>query len=316
MTDNGITFCDIVGTTVKMQQVFKLISLVARTDTNAVIFGESGTGKELVARAIHSMSRYSDGPFVAVNCGGIPKGLVESEFFGYKKGAFTGAEFEKTGFLGAADRGILFLDEVGEIDLDMQVRLLRVFDGYGYTKLGGTEVEQPDFQIVAATNKNLENLVEQGCMREDFYYRINVMPLTIPPLRERKADIPHLVTYLLDDIKPGMTWEDLTEPVRDQFLDHPWPGNVRELQNALYRYAATGSPGHLSAGPSDKNAFFLPEKIRFHGDFSLRQTLETIEIHIIKKALEQSQGNKSRAAGLLGMDRRSLYRRLELYGLE
>jgi transcriptional regulator with PAS, ATPase and Fis domain len=222
-------FGDIIGKSPAMQTMYGHILDAANSSANVIVLGESGTGKELVARAVHDLSDRSDGRFVTVNCGAIPETLFESLFFGYKKGAFTGALTDKKGYLDAAHRGTLFLDEIGEISLGMQVKLLRAIEGYGYLPVGNHEVRRSDFRIVAATNQNLLALVKAGRMREDFYYRINILPIHLPPLRERKEDIPLLIDYFISRFQsktaiPG-------DPIKTALKQYEHVGTVRELSN-------------------------------------------------------------------------------------
>ena len=223
----------IIGKSPVMQEVYELIMKAASADAGIIIYGESGTGKELVARAIHEMSDRHESAFVPVNCGAIPENLLESEFFGHKKGAFTGAYADKSGTLNVADGGTLFLDEVGELDLNMQVKLLRALDSGSYTPVGGTKPRKADLRIVAATNRNLIEEVGKGSMREDFFYRIHVIPIHLPPLRKRKEDIPLLVDDFLQTFDRSRRLSGLPGKVMDALYSYDWPGNVRELQNAL-----------------------------------------------------------------------------------
>ena len=227
-------FCDIIGKSQVMQEVYEFILQAAATQANVIIYGESGTGKELVAKAIHETSDRSRKGFVTVHCGAIPETLMESEFFGYKKGAFTGANMDKRGYLDEADGGTLFLDEVGEIGLNMQVKLLRAISGDGYTPVGSNTIKNTDVRIIAATNRNLRDLVKRGVMREDFFYRIHILPIYLPPLRERKDDLPLLIDYFLQ--LHDKNHPPLPGNIVEALLNYDWPGNIRELQNVLHRY--------------------------------------------------------------------------------
>ncbi|MBW2739331.1 MAG: sigma-54-dependent Fis family transcriptional regulator [Deltaproteobacteria bacterium] len=229
-------FGDIIGKSRPMQEIYELILKAANSDANVVVYGESGAGKEMVARAIHDMSNRRDKDFVAVNCGAIPETLLESEFFGYKKGAFTGANMDKHGYLDLAGEGTLFLDEVSELDLNLQVKLLRVIDGGGYTPVGSNKTKYSDFRIIAATNNNLLEQVNKNLMREDFFYRLHVIPITVPPLRERKEDIPLLVEHFLKLYCDSKEKQSLPGKIFEALHNHNWPGNVRELENVLKRY--------------------------------------------------------------------------------
>ena len=235
---------DIVGNSPQITVVFDLIARAAAVDDNVVVYGESGTGKELVARAIHDGSARYRRPFVAVNCGAIPESLFESELFGYKKGAFTGATADKKGYLDQADGGTLFLDELGEISLMGQVKLLRAIEHGGFTPVGGSQIHRPNVRIIAATNRNLLERVNEGAMRRDFYYRIHVIPIHLPPLRERKSDIPLLVEHFLKAYPSNKRFEYMDSEMLHAFMLYDWPGNVRELQNVLYQYLSLGT-AHL-----------------------------------------------------------------------
>ncbi len=310
-------FGDIIGKSPAMQEVYELILKASATNANVIVYGESGTGKELVAHAIHRLSDRKDGRFIPVNCGAIPENLLESEFFGYRKGAFTGAASDKDGFLDRADGGTLFLDELGEIGPNLQVKLLRVLEGGGYTPIGGHAVKKPDVRIIAATNRDLQAQVNRGIMREDFFYRIHIIPIQLPPLRERKDDIPLLIEQFMkqdggENNQPVITGEMLEAMVR-----HNWPGNVRELQNVLQRYrslnrfdllkSATGRPpaaASLSAADPIDTA-----------DESFHSAMARCEKHLLLKVLENNQWQREVAARALGLPLRTFYRKLKRYGL-
>ena len=219
-----------------MQRVYGLIVDAAAADANVILYGESGTGKELVAHAIHELSSRRWGSFVPVNCGAIPETLMESEFFGHRKGAFTGAVIDKHGFLDLANGGTLFLDELGEIGQGMQVKLLRAIDGGGFTPIGGAQLRTPELRIIAATNRDVAEQVREGLIREDFFYRIHVIPIHLPPLRERKEDIPLIVEHFVEKLGKGKGLPPLTPQIMEALKSHDWSGNVRELQNTVYRY--------------------------------------------------------------------------------
>ncbi|MFP4310153.1 MAG: sigma 54-interacting transcriptional regulator, partial [Desulfococcaceae bacterium] len=236
---DGFGFGNIVGRSPAMQPVYDRILKAASSDDPAVVYGESGTGKELVARAIHAMSGRNTGAFVPVNCGAIPENLLESEFFGHKKGAFTGADADRPGLMDRADGGTLFLDEIGDIPLSLQVKLLRALEGGGFTPVGGTEVRNPNVRIVAATNRNLKQMVASGKMRSDFYYRIHVVPIHLPPLRQRREDIPMLVEHFLQRHDPERR-PAVSPNMMEALRGYHWPGNVRELKNVLNRFVALG----------------------------------------------------------------------------
>ena len=238
-------FGDIIGKSPAMQKVYELIVRAASSDANVVIYGESGTGKELVAKAIHNMSPRSEKALVTVNCQAIPDSLLESSFFGHKKGAFTGAHIDKQGLLEKADGGDLFLDEVGDIDIGMQGKLLRAIEGGGYSPVGGNETCYSDFRIIAATNKDMSEALKKGTIREDFYYRIHIVPIWLPPLRERKEDIQLLVDHFLSNLSNGKETQILPARYLDAIYNFSWPGNVRELQNVLQGYLAIGNLNFL-----------------------------------------------------------------------
>lgn len=310
-------FGDIVGKSEVMQAIYELILKAAATNVHVMIYGESGTGKELVARAIHTMSDRSARPFVPVNCGAISESIIESEFFGYKKGAFTGANTDKKGFLDIADEGTLFLDEIGEIGLNMQVKLLRAIEGSGYTPVGGTLVRKPNIRIVAATNRNLKELVQKGLMREDFYYRVHIIPIKLPPLRERKEDLPLLIDHFLSMYAGGKEVPPITGRILAAFTRYHWPGNIRELQNVLKRYVTLRKVDFLELmkaetkeeGPADEAA--LPD-----AQLGLTAAVEAFERRVIENALEKTHWQKGRAAELLGIHRKTLFTKMRKYELK
>ena len=309
---NRCKFGNIIGKSSAMQKVYELILRAAATDTNVIIYGESGTGKELVARAIHDMSARSKNRFVPVHCGAIPQHLLESEFFGYKKGAFTGATQDKPGYLDHAEKGTLFLDEVGEIDLNTQVKLLRVLEDRGYTPVGGVEVLNPDVRIIAATNRNLNQMVQQGKMREDFFYRIHIIPIYLPPLRERKEDIPLLVAHFLKGLSMEKETMSLTGNMSDVLMDYDWPGNVRELENTLQRFVSLNRLDLLGVSPTpkDDSKVVLSQEM-VTSNLPLRTAVKQFEREYIKKMLDECQGNKSKVARVLGIGRRTLYSKMK-----
>ena len=310
-------FGNIVGKSPAMQEVYDLVLKAAGTGANAIVTGESGTGKELVARAIHDMSPRRDMPFVPVNCGAIPEHLLESEFFGYKKGAFTGAVSDKNGFLDTADGGTLFLDEVGEIGLGMQVKLLRAVEGGGFTPVGGQRPKKPNVRIIAATNRDLEELVETGAMREDFYYRIHVIPIQLPPLRQRKEDLPLLIEHFLEKLEKDQTVPSVTGKILEKFYRYHWPGNVRELENVLSRYA-TLKRVDFNERPARPTALRTPV---FNASFShesagdLKQAVEAFEKAMIQRTLDDNRWQKAKTATLLGIHRKTLFTKMKQYDL-
>ncbi len=292
----------IVGLCEAMQEVYKKIGRVAPQDVNVLILGESGTGKELVARAIHQNGPRAAKQFVSENCAAIPVNLLESEFFGHRKGAFTGAFANKLGYLDIADQGTLFLDEVGELTLSMQVKLLRAIDGGDYNPVGGNKPKRSDFRVIAATNRNLSELVTEGAMREDFFYRIHVISIKLPPLRERRDDIPILVDHFLNVYREEGKDAHIPAKILDDMFAYAWPGNVRELQNVIRRYLSVGrwdfqAPGIRDAGEPASHA--------------LRDAVEALEKNTLLRALEQSRWNKTNAARILGISRRALFRKMK-----
>ena len=309
-------FGDIIGKSAPMQAVYDLILKAAASDASVIVSGESGSGKELVAQAIHRLSDRRDREFVAVNCGAIPKGLMEREFFGHLKGAFTGANADKGGFLDSADGGTLFLDEIGEISQEIQVKLLRVLDGVGYTPLGGIKLKKSDFRVIAATNRDLVKLVKEGRMREDFFYRIRILPIQLPPLRQRKEDIPLLIDHFLAKLTNGNQGaRHLSIRVREAMETYGWPGNVRELQNVLHTYVTLGKlelMGQISMG--NDSSPMDPEPLYPQED-GLRRQLDAMEKRIILGALERTHWHRGKAATLLQLNYKTLQRKMKSHGI-
>ena len=291
---------NILGRAPAMQAVYELILKAAATDASVAIFGESGSGKELVAHAIHDHSDRKKGRFVAVNCGAIQASLFEREFFGHRKGSFSGAHADSPGYLDMADGGTLFLDEVSELTVTMQAKLLRAIEGAGYRPVGGTELNLADFRIISASNSALDDKVSSGQMRNDFFYRIQVIQIQLPPLRQRKQDIPLLVEHFLRKLK-GPT--SIPGRIMDTLIEYDWPGNVRELRNVLQRYVTLGDLDFLAPDPKFARAP-LPAEL------NLRQATWQLEQALIAKALRQAGGNRTRAASLLGISRRALFRKI------
>ena len=310
-------FGEIVGKSIPMQEVYKTIISAAGTEASVVIYGESGTGKELVARAIHDNSQRKGYPFVCVNCGAIPENLIESEFFGYRKGAFSGAMQNKDGFLDVANEGTLFLDEVGEIPLNLQTKLLRAIEGGGYTPLGSNEHKTPDVRIIAATNKNLKELVKKGEMREDFLYRIHIIPISIPPLRERTGDIPILIDHFLDMMSAE---EKVTLPlsVAKALQNYTWPGNVRELQNTIQRFLAIGKLDFMALEEPEAIETNPMENINFSmtDDQSLSKMMDQVERSILLESFERYGWHQTKTAQHLQIDRKTLYRKMKHHQID
>jgi len=297
----------IIGRSKKIKAIKELIEKVAPMDTTVLITGETGTGKELVARRIHEMSPRSHKPFVAVNISAFPDTLIESELFGYEKGAFTGASSQKPGLFEIADGGTLFIDEIGELSKPLQAKLLRVLQDRKITRLGGTREIELDVRIICATNRNLEKEIEKGNFREDLYYRIAVFPIHLPPLRERIEDIPLLVEHILRRLGHK---EGIEDDALKKLMSYDWPGNVRELENVLERAMILSGRGII------KEEHVVLKQIKEKEDIPKGMSLEELEKKLIIKALQESGGNRKKAAELLGISRKMLYTRLKKYKLE
>ena len=306
---------DIVGVTPSMQRVKKLIDRIAPTDSNVLILGETGTGKELVARRIHELSRRAQMPFVAVNCGALPENLVESELFGHRKGAFTGADAPRKGLIEVANGGTLFLDELGELDKAMQVKLLRVLESGEVRRVGENDAFHVDVRVVCATNRNLQELVEQGTFREDLFFRVNTFEVQLPPLRDRRDDIPDLARTLIarhlrrPQIPEGM----LTADVIAVLQQHDWSGNVRELANALEHAVILSDGDTITVADLPTSITRRPRKLRMLGDpteADRPKTLREIEMEVILQTLEKNAGDKPRTALELGIALKTLYNKL------
>jgi two-component system NtrC family response regulator len=304
---------NLIGKSPKFKAVMNLIEKVAETDAPVLLFGESGTGKELFAKQIHYQSNRATKPFVAVNCAAIPENLFESELFGHKKGSFTGADRDKTGKIKNADKGTLFLDEIGEIPLDMQAKLLRFLQEGEIQPVGAGSLEYVNVRVIAATNKNLGLLVEKGQFREDLYYRLNIFPITIPPLRERKEDIPELVDFFLK--KYGYKHIQVDKDILAKLQNYDWPGNIRELENAVYRMAILAKDGRLTIDFLNKGTDNVKSCLTLNLPNDSFDIL-AFEKEIILKALEKFNGNKSKAAEYLCIPRHVLLYRLEKYEIK
>ena len=307
-------FGSIIGKSRPMQEVYENIISASASDAGVIIYGESGTGKELVAREIHNNSDRKDKKLIYVNCGAIPENLIESEFFGYKKGAFTGAAKDKNGFLDIAEGSTLFLDEIGEIPLNMQVKLLRAIEGRGYTPVGSTVTKKSDIRIIAATNRDLKDLVKKGLMRQDFFYRIQIIPVYLPPLRERREDIPLLLDHFLDQYKKKNI-PPITARIKEALQSYDWPGNVRELQNTIHRFITLKKLDFIAMDSID--SFYgeeLPE-VDLDDSFSLSQSMETYEKKLLEKTLNNNNWHKTRAADALKIDRKTLFNKMKKYDL-
>jgi PAS domain S-box-containing protein len=310
-------FGNIVGKSQAMQAVYNLIVEAANSNANVIIYGESGTGKELVSRAIHEMSARRAQNFVSVNCGAIPHHLLESEFFGHKKGAFTGAYADKKGFMDIADKGILFLDEIGEIDVHMQVKLLRAIEGNGYTPVGGSRIIKPDVRIIAATSQDLAEQVKKGKMRKDFFYRVHIIPIHLPPLRSRRDDIPLLIQHFLKEFNYNEEKTSvLTPQVMKALQDYDWPGNIRELQNALQRLMTIKHLDlNLVPGKFKSEVKELPTEEDNASTEGLKSLMETYERKLILTALEKNKWRRIKSASALNINRKTLFKKMKQYGI-
>ena len=314
--DRRYSFSEIIGTSEALQSVFRLIEKVATTNTNILIQGESGTGKELIARAIHHNSPRADRPFVAINCGAIPETLLESELFGHTKGAFTGAVASRPGLLRAAEGGTVFLDEVGEVTPAMQVRLLRAVQEHEVTPVGATAPVAFDARIICATNRDLEKEVAEGRFREDLFYRLNVIEVHLPPLRERREDIPLLIRHFITrTAREQQQPEKAVEPAAmSAFINYAWPGNVRELQNAVERaFTLSGDSIDLDSLTPRLRDSAATHQHSVRDPDGLRPTLDEIERRYIFETLASINQDKARAANILGIDLSTLYRKLKRY---
>jgi len=314
---------DLVGRSPGMRGVFSLIRQVAPSKAAVLITGESGTGKELVARAIHSLSPRSGGPFVAINCAAMPETLMESELFGHEKGAFTGALERRAGCFELAQDGTLLLDEIGDMPIATQAKLLRVLEDSRVRRLGGKSEMLVDVRVIASTNKVLEEALRKGEIRDDLYYRLNVFQISLPPLRARMDDLPLLVEALLGDLnkKHNCRVVDLTPEVQEQFRRHSWPGNVRELRNALERAVILAGEGviELRHLPANFSRAAATPKAEEEGDptqvrLRLGATIDEAERLLIQRTLQHTRNNKTRAAEILGISLKTLHNKLKEYG--
>jgi DNA-binding NtrC family response regulator len=300
----------IIGASGPMSKVLEMVRSVAETDATVLLRGESGTGKELIAQTIHANSRRRYFPIVPVNCGSVPESLLESELFGHEKGAFTGAQFRRKGKLEMADGGTLFLDEVGTIGPAMQVNLLRVLETKEFTRLGGTKPVRVDFRVICATNQDLEQQVREGSFREDLYFRLNVVSIALPPLRERREDIPLLAQHLLTKYAQEMNraFTGFEPAAMDLLVRHDWPGNVRELANAVERALVVGRAPTVRAED-------LPVRVNEKSGLAAGDSLADVEQAQVRRILERTGGNVTRAAEILGIDRVTLYNKIKKYNL-
>jgi two-component system response regulator AtoC len=315
-------FGEIVARSPAMIRALEVAGKVARHPSSVLISGASGTGKELVARLIHRESERAEGPFVPVNCGAIPDTLLESEFFGYVRGAFTGADRDRGGLFEAAHRGTLFLDEVGELPTNLQVKLLRALQEGEVRRLGGSESRKVDVRVIAATNRDLESFVQQGDFREDLYYRLAVVPIHLPPLSRRKEEIPDLVYHFLERHRDrlGVKVESVSPEAMEALLGYPWPGNIRELENLLERIAVLADGTEIRAADLPEDILHpAPERSPLDfsdDDLSVKRHSAELERVLIQRALERTGGNKTQAADLLELSPRALRYKIRDYGLE
>ncbi|MFH0944711.1 MAG: sigma 54-interacting transcriptional regulator [Planctomycetota bacterium] len=309
-------YSEIIGSSRAIREVFRLMDIVTDTDYPVLILGESGTGKELVARAIVRHGRRAEKPFLSENCAALAESLLESELFGYLKGAFTGANEDRIGLFEQADGGTLFLDEIGDMTMPLQRKLLRVLQEGEFRKVGATRPTTVDVRIIAATNADLASLARDGVFREDLFYRMKVMTISLPPLRERREDVPLLVEHLLSRIaeETGEDQRKVTPSALKALVAYDWPGNVRELENELRRMTALAADGtiesHLVASLGEQDLHRRGSRFSFAG-----RTMEEIEKAAILEAIERCSGKRSDAARMLGMPRRTFYNRLQKYGI-
>lgn len=314
---------NLIGITSEMKAIFKLIEKVAKTDSTVLVVGESGTGKEMAARAIHYHSKRKNAPFVSINCAALPETLLESELFGYEKGAFTGAVASKLGLFELAAEGTFFLDEVGDMSLSLQAKLLRVLQERTLKRVGGIKDIHIDFRLIAATSKNLIHEIKGGKFREDLFYRLNVIPIVMPPLRNRIEDIPSLANHFLAHYadKHGLkTKFQLSGAALAVFKNHSWPGNIRELENVIERLTAltdktTIEPTMVSQA-IEQGSFSSSSNKPINTDNNLREALSSYELEIIKQAIKDAHGNQNQAAKKLNLTRQSLHYKVKKYGLE
>jgi len=301
--------------------VFRTIRKIAEYKTTVLIQGESGTGKELVARALHELSPRASAPFVPVNCGAIPENLLESELFGHRKGAFTDATRDKKGLFAEADGGTLFLDEIGELPLSLQVKLLRALQEEEIRRVGDTRDVKVDVRVVAATVRDLAEDVKSGRFREDLFYRLNVLPITVPPLRERMEDVPALVEHFveLNNVRLGMKVAGVSQEAMKLMMDYPWPGNVRELENTIEHAMVLSETTAVEAENLPAKVRENKDRIRLtllSGEMSIKKTVRIIEEELIRRALKRTDGNRTSAAKILEISHRALLYKIKEYKID
>ncbi|MBI1821213.1 MAG: sigma-54-dependent Fis family transcriptional regulator [Nitrospirae bacterium] len=321
----NLQFPKIIGKSQKLMEMLEIVKKVSQNKTTVLLGGESGTGKELIARALHLLSPRKEDPFIAINCAAIPRDLLESELFGHERGSFTGATEKKLGKFELADRGTLFLDEIGDMDLGLQGKLLRVLEEHALTRVGGVNRVIIDVRVIAATNKDLKGEIARKTFREDLYFRLNVFPIVIPPLRERKEDILPLAEYFIDyyckEMKKGP--KVLSTEAKNKMSEHPWLGNIRELQNCIERAVILSDhqilPHHLGLSSLEVNGLVELAQ-EFPPDGGLMEASskagKLVESQMIKKVLEQTDGNKTKAAEILKVSFKTLHLKVKEYGLE
>ncbi|MFB6263628.1 MAG: sigma-54-dependent transcriptional regulator [Bradymonadaceae bacterium] len=317
----GDAFSAIVGESEAIESVLDTVRQIADYKSTLLITGESGTGKELVANATHDLSSRSDGPWVPVNCGAIPENLLESELFGHAEGAFTDAGEAKAGLFEEADGGTIFLDEIAELPVNLQVKLLRVLQEGEVRRVGETQSTETDVRVIAASLHDLEEKVEEGEFREDLYYRLNVIHVHLPPLRERPEDIPLLVEHFIEqqNDRLGTDIEGITPEAMEVLMSYPWPGNVREVQNCIERGVVLADGPKIEKGDLPDKIVDSDDELQniFHGDeLSIKKMTEALERVLIRRALEKTEGNRTRASELLEISHRALLYKIEDYGLE
>ena len=306
-----------LGTSPQVQKLLSLIEQIAPTKSNVLILGESGTGKSLIAELIHKNSPRRDGPFISINCAAIPETLLEAELFGYKKGAFTGAVSDKKGLIELANGGTLFLDEIGDLPLGLQAKLLKFLETYEFIPLGDIHKKHVDIRLISATNKDLEKLIKEGKFREDLYYRLSVIELRIPPLRERKEDIPVLVYYFIEQVSKhyNKTVKGITNEALSCLLNYDWPGNVRELKNVIERAVILARDEYIRPQDLPEKIFKTSPSLELGVGKSLKEALEEYEKLIILNTLKFCNYDKEKSAEVLGIDLATLYRKLKKFGI-
>lgn len=315
-------FENLIGGSHPMQELYRLIEKVAPTDSTVLILGESGTGKELVAKAIHNQSERADEKFLAINCGALPRELIESELFGHEKGSFSGAHQRKIGLFESADGGTLFLDEIGELPMDLQVKLLRVLEDKKIRRIGSVEPKPIDVRLIAATNRDLQEHIQTGSFREDLYYRLSIIEISLPPLRDRHEDIPMLVDHFIERFNQKMnrSVDGITPEALKKLMDYPFPGNVRELENIIQRSMVLRDSGMIELGDlpktlsgtvsSNPSAKWIDPR-----QLSFQKARDAFERHYLQELLKQNKGNVTQSAVMAGISRRHLQDLMKKYGL-